>query len=249
MELPDRPTPAYASGPVRPVDRLGLAARLALAGGMLAAIIALSMSQMRLDLIDRVINGEGVSEAQARAADQHVRYAGLAYLACFLLAGIVFIVWFYQAWCNAQTYRTRAQRHARGWVVGGWLCPFANLVIPYRVTCDIALASMPSDAPRHPLRLVRWWWALWVVSIVVGVVGTGSDDGPQSTDRSFRLYYLAAIVAAGLAIAVVGRITHDQEVRRLRAVDPSPPAAAAMISPRSTTRPVAKGRRWRPPPA
>ena len=250
MELREGPAPAHSSGLARPLNLLGLAARLTLGAGMLAAITAVAMSQMRLDLIDRITNGEDVSEAQAHAADQHARYAGLAYLACCLVAGIVFIVWFYRAWCNAQTYGTRAQRHAKGWVVGGWLCPFANLVIPYRITCDIALASVPSsDAPRHPLRLVRWWWAFWVLSLVAGFAGNDSQKDAQATDRFLQTYYLLAFVAAGLAIAVVGRVTDDQEIRRQRASDPGPPTGAAMTSAHSTNRPVAKGRRWRPPPA
>lgn len=243
MELTEGPASAYSSGSARPVDRLGLAARLTLGASLIAAIVGVTMSQLRLDLIDRITNGEDVTEAQANAADQHAGYAGEAYVACCVVAGIVFIVWFYRAWCNAQTYGTRAQRHAKGWVVGGWLCPFANFVIPYRITCDIALASGPaSGAHRHPLRLVRWWWAFWVSSLVAGFGGNRQTD-PQATDRFLQTSYALAVVAAGLAIAVVGRITNDQEIRRLRASDPGPQTGAAMISASSTTRPVAKRRR------
>ena len=155
------------------------------------------------------------------------------WLLLVVLAGIFFLCWFASARSNTATYGPDRIRAYPGWTVAGWVCPVANLWIPYRVTAEILRASSrrAADAPaasqgassggQASVALVRLWWALWLGMwlafwwfttdyLAADDHGLGVTAGQQRLDLAFQAL---SIGAAGCAIAVVAVITRCQARR------------------------------------
>jgi hypothetical protein len=94
-----------------------------------------------------------------------------------------------------------------------------NLVHPYQVVRELWRESHPVSHPRPvvPLGLVRWWWVLFVASVVADpVIGRLAEAAIGRLDAGGRLELLvlgemAEIAAAVLAIVIVTRVTRLQE--------------------------------------
>ncbi|MFJ4679224.1 DUF4328 domain-containing protein [Kitasatospora sp. NPDC088783] len=123
-----------------------------------------------------------------------------------LATAVVFIVWLYRVRVNVEVICPQVYQRGRGWTIGAWFIPFANLYLPWRVTADIWNASGPTD--RHgvpqPVRtgVVNAWWTAWVVSLVLGRL-----QAPVLEIAS----ELVTAVAAVLAVLVVHGLTAMQE--------------------------------------
>ncbi|MFK0191424.1 DUF4328 domain-containing protein [Kitasatospora sp. NPDC090308] len=123
-----------------------------------------------------------------------------------LATAVVFIVWLHRVRVNVEVICPQVYQRGRGWTIGAWFIPFANLYLPWRVTADIWNASGPTD--RHgvpqPFRagVVNAWWAAWVVSLVLGRLKVSA----AVTASEF-----VTAVAAVLAILVVRGLTDMQE--------------------------------------
>jgi hypothetical protein len=143
----------------------------------------------------------------------------LASLLWFVLATIgwlytiaTFLVWLYQARENLDLRGEYYLRWAKGWSIGGWFIPLANLVIPARVVAEVHARSQPG-APRQwrMPRVVLWWW----LSFILGVV----QFTYQRVDLETRTIHVYGVefwnlvngvfgtIAALLAIRIVRRIT------------------------------------------
>ncbi|MFJ8739770.1 DUF4328 domain-containing protein [Embleya sp. NPDC127516] len=186
----------------------------------------------RANLVDQTLRGGWVS-ADPDAANHSIGvWWGLASLAIVAVM-VMFVIWFHRARRNVELFPPSVQHFSSGWAIGGWFCPVANLFFPPLIAHDIWKASDPR-APmrggftpgRHPL-LSAWWLTYVAANIVMlfGVFGRESDGGDDfSGTDSWREYhesyrtadtaagwaFLILIAAAGLAIAVVARITAFQ---------------------------------------
>jgi Domain of unknown function (DUF4328) len=61
-------------------------------------------------------------------------------------------------------------RYRRGWAIGAWFIPVANLVIPKQLANDLWRAGDPELQPRDPgwqrrpvAAIVHWWWAFYLI--------------------------------------------------------------------------------------
>jgi hypothetical protein len=145
------------------------------------------------------------------------------------VAGVFFLRWLTRARSNADSYGA-GLRDWQGWEVGAWLCPVANLWIPFRITADILRASTRAgdgsgqilaarDTPG--IGLIRAWWALWLGMwlafwgfahsyVKANDNGLGITTGQRVWDMVFELL---SIGAAACAAAVVVTITRRQARR------------------------------------
>ncbi|MFL5791799.1 MAG: DUF4328 domain-containing protein [Actinomycetota bacterium] len=145
---------------------------------------------------------------------------------------VVWLIWQHHATQNlwARGYR---DLHIRpGWAVGWWFIPFASLVMPCVAMLELDRRSTPDGTPRQASPLVGAWWAVYIaggVVVLIGmffaVLGDLADLG-RGADAHRTVFDLTPIahtaapwmlalglvtaVAAGLAIAVVRRITEAQ---------------------------------------
>ena len=156
------------------------------------------------------------------------------------LTGIAFVAWLWVATANARSAGARV-RHAPSWALWGWVVPVLSLWRPKQMVDDLWRASQPGVPTGVDLRLVQkplvvvGWWAAFLVGSSLPAVGVvravmasvvpqvqAVTDGvaPVPVDmarvhESVAMWNLSAavflVVAAGLAIVFVRRVTQWQE--------------------------------------
>lgn len=162
----------------------------------------------------------GVAEiVDLEAADDFAKLVSIPTAVVWITAGVVFLVWFWRARLNAELLDGAAtQRRSRGWVVGGWFTPVANLWVPYQVMSDIWRAS----AARRPVPtgLVTAWWAPLVVSTIISRAVTRfylseeiTEEGLLSAAKLSTLSTVLDAVAGVLVVVIIRRISGWQTQR------------------------------------
>lgn len=217
----------------RPLDRISTAVVVLLACAAAASLALVGALINRTTFASDVENGNFESTAamvrDADAVDGAVEAAGVALTAVLLACGIVFIIWEWRCAKNAELLAHGAPRFGPGWAIGGWLIPFANLVIPVLVMQDLwrstsgAARTDGSSRARPGSALVGWWWAAFVPSAVLTRFRPGdveTIDELQRLDTMGIIGGVVAVVAAFLAIRLVRELTS-----RLR----EPSADAALL--------------------
>ncbi|GHD91020.1 DUF4328 domain-containing protein [Streptomyces naganishii] len=128
-------------------------------------------------------------------------------------AGVACLVWLWRARINSELMNgAAAHRRARGWVVGSWIAPVANLWIPYQVVSDVWRASAPRRSV--PVTLVTAWWALFLVANFVvkpiqwRMSSRFDDEQDVLSNANMSTLLTALYVAAGLLfVLIVRRVT------------------------------------------
>lgn len=124
------------------------------------------------------------------------------YFAVYLLAGLSFIVWLHRASANLHGIG-RPMRWGRGWTIGGWFIPIANLFIAPRVVREIDRQTV-GDEPTIAVA----WVVTWTANLILGRIYAGQE----ASSLGFALFVTAVEIAAGVfAILLVQRITRGQE--------------------------------------
>ncbi|MFH8614221.1 DUF4328 domain-containing protein [Streptomyces sp. NPDC017979] len=226
----------YAPVPLAVKVPVGLSyAVMALLGAVIATDLfsigaAVNVSTLMADLEQSPFS---VSADTLDRADGLMALAGVLQVVAYLATAVVFVIWFFKARANADAFAPDIPRMQRGWAIGGWFIPFANLVIPRKVAGDIWAASRRNPYGGHkeqPERLLNFWWGFWVLSLIVARVSVMRYDKAESPEEvgsaAFGLVFsdLADIVAAVLAILVVRAITRMQSEKVSL---PHPPPAPA----------------------
>jgi hypothetical protein len=150
----------------------------------------------------------------------------------FLATVIVWLIWQHHATENLWARGYRDLKIRPGWAVGWWFIPFASLVMPCVAMLELDRRSTPDGRPRQASPLVGSWWGVYVAGGTVVLVGMffavlgDLGDLVQEADVQRTVYDLTAMahtaapwvlglalvtaVSAGLAVAVVRRITDAQ---------------------------------------
>ena len=174
-----------------------------------------------LDLRQRYEAGEFLVVSRLADAEENKDIAQVFYGLVFIATAVAFLMWTYRASHNLRPLGTMGQRFSPRWAVGWWFVPIMFLFRPYQVVAEIWKGSAP-DAPRGATfawdaegvsALLAWWWALWLASNLIGLVGglaVGADEGSPGALRVELLGDALSVCAAVLAIAVVWRTTSRQ---------------------------------------
>jgi hypothetical protein len=178
------------------------------AAGMLGVIIATNLTGVAVDADPRL--------PAAWAASCLVWW-----LAGIPLSGLFFLLWLTAARRNAATYPPGGAGACRQWTVAGWICPVANLWIPYRMLADLLRASAPpADGPgtvlagpgggRPGMIVLRWWCGLWHAMWAAACLTTVADSvsgHPRLVNLAFQILSMGA---AACAIAIMVTVTRLQ---------------------------------------
>lgn len=163
----------------------------------------------------------------------------------YLVTGILFIVWSFQAYKSAASRGAMNRRWSAGWTIGGWFIPFANYVIPKLVINEVDRMSNPAagDPPiggrwRHSPRLASsdLWWAFSVLALVLFTVGNVLTPALIEPESSYgtgillsaigMVAFAAAGVAGGWMVRTIGSRLRESEISTYAAHDSvSSPAA------------------------
>jgi hypothetical protein len=233
--VPRRPFQPPPQPPFQPpADRwfssergLGTAASILICLVALAEILIAFSDWYTYRVVKKYAEGAVKDPDRLDRADLIGGVTGLGYLLALLAASVVFIVWLWRVRRNAELFCAGRHRHARGWVIGGWICPIVNLWFPKQIVDDVIAASDPRTPPRIPdLRgiegngLVLIWWITWIVSLVLGNLGGSAalSDAPDVDDlgSAASLSTVSAVVTAvcaALAIRVLGLVNRLQVSR------------------------------------
>lgn len=219
------------SEPVRPeplLDR-SRAATVLIGVVMAAAAGSLWADLAQLDLLNRVADGARIGLAEAQDADDRVATMALIYTVASILSAITFLLWYSRAYRNIAALGVSRPRWGRGWAVGYWFIPIANLFRPKQVMNDIWRGSDPQlsvntanlqNLPVNPL--LHWWWAAWLLSGWISnfAIRRAFDDQAPTIDNlqaqatGYVVTDVADLVVGVLAILVIRSITARQEERR-----------------------------------
>jgi hypothetical protein len=104
-----------------------------------------------------------------------------------LVAGVIFLIWFYRAAAISAASGIRARR-SPVWAVVSFLIPVIQWWFPYQSACDL----FPEGHPAR--RLVLRWWLLWITIAIGGWLMLGAAF------VSKPLLAAVAVVTAGVAI-------------------------------------------------
>jgi hypothetical protein len=128
---------------------------------------------------------------------------GLPTIGVFVAAWIVTALWLSRARTNAEVLNPRCgHKRSAGWAWFGWVVPVVSLWFPYQYVRDVRLATVTEDRRRS--RVVAWWWAAWLVSQHIGLVG-GLVVMPPGTDVT-RFDLLAPVEGAAAVVAVAALV-------------------------------------------
>lgn len=150
-------------------------------------------------------------------SDDQVTLVNRIWTGLFVVTAIVWLVW----WAKAHRAATDGRgdlRYGRGWAIGGWFVPFANLVVPKRVADDLWTAAREPRRPRDA-GVVRSgpvvaWWATYLTAgaLVLTIVGDATTVNEEIAQNAVRIARaLLYVVAAVLAFRLVARITDGFE--------------------------------------
>ncbi|MFJ7586548.1 DUF4328 domain-containing protein [Streptomyces sp. NPDC097617] len=223
------PTPSpYAAPDVKGVRLrapVGLAITLAV---LFALVIGFDVFAVYADwnlrlLMERLITDPALSDAELDRGHRLTGRAGMLQGQAAILTGIVFIIWFHLVRTNAEVFAPGADRLSRGWAIGAWFVPLANLWLPYRIAVTTWGSSIPTGSDggyrRFPLTLVNLWWGVFILSKLLSWYGgrtySVADSAEAAHDAATTMLVsdLLDIAAAVLAVVFVRRLTAMQHAR------------------------------------
>jgi hypothetical protein len=191
--------------------------------------VAVFSDALEWRLMDRIIAGEEVTDAEATANDNRQGTIGLVQLVLVIAAAVVFIRWMHAAYRNIYLVAPGERRYSPGWAIGSWFVPIMNLFRPKQMVNDIWRAGGRDAADAQPGGLLLGWWLLWVLSSFIVNFAARSyrrADNAEEIKTGTILYLVSdamSVVCAILAIVIVRKGT-DRLDAKAAAVPPPPPA-------------------------
>lgn len=229
--------PATAAPAAPAVPYATARSRAMWAVGFLVLVTLLSLGSaastwLQTDLLQRVKVGTFLAD-DITQHETREDMLGLALLAASIGSMIAFLMWMHRANRNLRSLGAANPRFTPGWVVGWWFIPIFSLFRPYQAMREIWLASDPGDLVntentpwlRPGAAVVGWWWALFLLMHVTGLISGQFASRAEAIDElilSSRISIadsLITVPAALLAIAVIRRITANQDRRHWALVD------------------------------
>ena len=141
---------------------------------VLVAIISLISGNMEYQLLTDYENGIYASQEEAvadgEANDRRQGIIGIAYLAVFIISGIIILKWIYRANYNARKLGAQNMKFTPGWSVGWYFIPIFMLWKPYQAMKEIWKASINPDdwGNVNVSSILSWWWVFWLVNGFLG---------------------------------------------------------------------------------
>ena len=181
---------------VQRAAKIGLIVRIALYGW---ALIELGLIFACVDCIA----GQGVNVWFG--TPQIVTSIAMVALVGFAVAGLIFLVWVYQAMSIAHRLASDLTI-TPGWAVGWFFVPVASLWKPHVAITELVNGSGDRATPyeKSGRRLVDLWWAAWIARLISNAVISFAARGDATIGRAIMIWWLIAISAVfGIAAALL----------------------------------------------
>jgi hypothetical protein len=189
------------------------AVKIAFALMAVVALTACIFDYLEIALMDRVIAGEAVSDAELSADDDRQGIIGAVQFAVYIACIVTFLRWISRAYKNLDAVAPTQRRYGTGWAIGGWFVPFLNLWRPKEIINDIWRSGGTTPGPLPAI-----WWGGFIINGWLGTIAARSIGG-NDTPQDFRESALAYMVSDGLdvpltilAIVVAVKTTRQIEI-------------------------------------
>jgi hypothetical protein len=193
---------------------------------VLVHAVAVWSGLLELQLMNRIIAGTPVTDAELASNDSRQQLIDGLVLLVFAAGAIVFIGWLWAAYKNLDVVAPSERRYSESWAIFGWFVPILALVRPMKIVNDVWYGGSRDDA--QPSALILFWWCSWLLGWFVGIFARGSKNG-AATPEDFRtgtILFLVldsvSIIAALLAIAVVRTLTKRLDEKAAAIPPPAP---------------------------
>jgi hypothetical protein len=213
-----------------PLDGRRQAVTIVFAGIVLVSAVAVVGDVLELQLLNRLVAGESVTEAEATGNDSRQSLIGLVQLATAVAGAIVFIRWLRLAYRNVDVVAPDRRRYGHGWAIGSWFVPILNLWRPKQIVNDVWRAGGRDAAHAEPGGLLVLWWLAFLISNWIGGVAARiyiSDDTAEELRNGTVAYLISDgidVLAALLAILVVRAASDRLDDRAASMPEPGPQA-------------------------
>lgn len=231
--------PGWAAA-LKPANALATAVSVLLGLNAVMAGVLITVDVWSNVLTGRILDGaDDVGPGDFEPLKAVARTLDALLPSLLLATAVVFIIWFHHTRKNADLLAPNGHRMGRGWTIGAWFTPIAQLWIPWQLMSDCWRASAPLDAEGRRSQpsqatVVIWWSALVASAVAsrIAAVLTRHTDQMDSIDlENLRTGIWVEAGGAGLrlvaaiaAMLVVHRLTAMQRARR---ADINPLAARA----------------------
>lgn len=185
-----------------------------IAADLLAVLAGFNM----YSLMGRIVSdGAGaVTRSERDRGDALYGAAALLQILTLLATAVVFVVWFHRVRVNAEVFAPNGFTKGRGWAIGAWFVPIANIFMPRRIAREIWVASTqaaPDGSWREASQVpVNVWWSLWIVSAGFGRLAGNLYD---SADDADAIQQASAVMGASDLLDVASAVFAILFVRKL----------------------------------
>lgn len=186
---------------------------------------AILITSSEIDILQRVNEGQTVSEAEILSIREGLSGMSFIYWASLLISSIAFLFWIYTASKNLASLNMLNQRFSPRWAIIWWFVPIMWFFRPYQVMKEIWNGSDPAHVSSSEptsrstsYSLLKWWWTTWIVSIFLvdfnyGFEPIGQGARNQIWGSTFSIAGLfSVLVCTVLLIVIVRKTTSRQEV-------------------------------------
>jgi Domain of unknown function (DUF4328) len=190
-------------------------------------VVAIGSDFREISLINRFLDGRDTGTGPLDSSDQRQAIISALQFLALPVTAVFFIRWFRAAYRNLTSLGAPQLRFKPGWAIGAWFVPFLNLWRPKQIADEIWRGSdpeapeiqQPAALPSEKDRLLNLWWAVWVLSLIVGnivarlVLSANSLPDIRSADE-FDIAALALDIAAAVLATFVIRHMTSRQMRR-----------------------------------
>jgi hypothetical protein len=178
-------------------------------------IVSFISGYFQYDLLQSAANGATIiTPLDVTLNDLREQSIGVLYLVVYIVSTVTFIQWFRRAYFNLHL-RVDNLLHPEGWAAGSWFVPIISLFRPYQIMKELyeesseLLEKKGMNDNGLSTSYLGWWWALWIVSSVVGQFVFRYTMSAESIDEfifsttSSMFHNILNIPLALLAIKVI----------------------------------------------
>ena len=135
-------------------------------------------------------------------------------LVTFIIAAVTFSVWTWRVVENARTFKP-SMNATPGWAIGWYFVPVASLWKPYSYleeTWDASTGAMS----RNSSMLLRWWWAIWLGSNILGTLGNQfvKVEAEGQVGMGLTMILVSLFLRLGLCLLVIRIALRLAEMQR-----------------------------------
>ena len=192
--VPRATTSYYDDNPPYRLGALGLWVTIAFVATIASAIAQLIANQIYIGIESDIIDGKLPQLSHVESVTHATHVTHTVTLIVEAITAILFVIWFYRAYCNLVRAGISDLRFGPGWAIGGWFIPILNFFRQKQIANDIWKASSSVRTVglgrwrEMPLwRTLNWWWGIWILSGLLGGFGGLRIDHANSavTETSF----------------------------------------------------------------